>query len=519
MRRRNRRRSFLWQLAVRCWLVVTIGDLVAAAGAVEPFAIEVVDAATGRGVPLVVLRTTNEQVFVTDSAGLVAIDAPDLLGRKVYFHVASHGYEFPKDGFGFRGTALDVVAGGYARLEIKRLNLAERLYRVTGGGIYADSLRLGRDVPLPQPLAAGGVMGQDSVQAAVFGGRIHWFWGDTNRLTYPLGQFRTSGATSRLPADNGLPPDRGVDLTYYTNDDGFSRPMFEVDGPGVVWLDGVGVVADDAGREHLIGHFSRRKGLAEQLSHGVAELDADAGRFKVLEELPQDQTAHPQGQAFRLTDTDGQEYLAFATPYPTWRVSATLDAVLDTTQYEAFTPLVAGSRSDASPPPIERDAEGRVVYAWKRNAVPLTPAEEHELVEQGLLAPSEARWQTTDAATGDRVLLHAGSVRWNAFRNRWVMIAVQHYGQPSFLGEVWYAEADQPTGPWTKAVRIMTHDKYSFYNPTQHAFFDEDGGRLIYFEGTYTHTFSGNPVPTPRYDYNQIMYRLDLSDPRLEAAH
>src|SRR5262249_10991329 len=35
------------------------------------------------------------------------------------------------------------------------------------------------------------------------------------------------------------------------------------------------------------------------------------------------------------------------------------------------------------------------------------------------------------------------------------------------------------------------------------------------FEGTYSHTFSGNQNPTPRYDYNQLMYRLDLADPRL----
>jgi hypothetical protein len=45
--------------------------------------------------------------------------------------------------------------------------------------------------------------------------------------------------------------------------------------------------------------------------------------------------------------------------------------------------------------------------------------------------------------------------------------------------------------------------------------FDKDGGRIIFFEGTYTTTFSGNNDPTPRYDYNQIMYQLDLSDPRL----
>ena len=29
---------------------------------------------------------------------------------------------------------------------------------------------------------------------------------------------------------------------------------------------------------------------------------------------------------------------------------------------------------------------------------------------------------------------------------------------------------------------------------------------------------SGNPTPTPRYEYNQLMYRLDLSDPRLKPA-
>ena len=45
--------------------------------------------------------------------------------------------------------------------------------------------------------------------------------------------------------------------------------------------------------------------------------------------------------------------------------------------------------------------------------------------------------------------------------------------------------------------------------------FDQEGGRIIYFEGTYTNSFSGNPFKTPRYDYNQMMYRLDLADPRL----
>ena len=63
---------------------------------------------------------------------------------------------------------------------------------------------------------------------------------------------------------------------------------------------------------------------------------------------------------------------------------------------------------------------------------------------------------------------------------------------------------------------VVTHDRYSFYNPAHHPFFDQKGGRIIYFEGTYTAEFSGNDSPTPRYDYNQVMYRLDLGDPRLK---
>jgi hypothetical protein len=39
--------------------------------------------------------------------------------------------------------------------------------------------------------------------------------------------------------------------------------------------------------------------------------------------------------------------------------------------------------------------------------------------------------------------------------------------------------------------------------------------KFLDFEDTYTATFSGNKDPTPRYDYNQVMYQLDLSDQRL----
>ena len=71
----------------------------------QPFAIEVVDDQTGRGVPLVELRTVNEIRLRHRQPGVVAFDEPGLMGQTVFFHVKSHGYEFPKDGFGYRGKA------------------------------------------------------------------------------------------------------------------------------------------------------------------------------------------------------------------------------------------------------------------------------------------------------------------------------------------------------------------------------------------------------------------------------
>jgi hypothetical protein len=34
---------------------------------------------------------------------------------------------------------------------------------------------------------------------------------------------------------------------------------------------------------------------------------------------------------------------------------------------------------------------------------------------------------------------------------------------------------------------------------------------VIHFEGTYTNEFSANPEKTPLYNYNHILYRLDLA--------
>ena len=132
-----------------------------------------------------------------------------------------------------------------------------------------------------------------------------------------------------------------------------------------------------------------------------------------------------------------------------------------------------------------------------------------------VLKPQAAFVSASDGAT---VKPHRGSIAWNEYRGRWVTVFEEAFGKPSAFGEVWYAEADAPTGPWGKAVKVLSHHNYTFYNPRLHAELTPAKSPVLLFEGTYSQTFADHPLPTPRYDYNQILYRLDLDDAALRGA-
>jgi hypothetical protein len=506
-------------LVVFTVVCILAGVLRAAGAAGEPFGIRVVDSVSGRGVPLVELETVNHIRFVTDSAGWIAFAEPGLMNSTVFFFVRSHGYAFGKDGFGFAGKALKIRPGGSATLKIKRVNIAERLCRLTGGGIYRDSALLGKKAPLRRGLLNGRVFGQDSAQAAVYRGRAYWFWGDTQRPGYPLGHFQTAGATVELPKSGRLDPTGGINYKYFTSASGFSRKMCPIaDTPStMVWIDGLAVVSDASGTERLITHYSQMKSLSKRLGHGLAVWNdkkavfESAGKF-ALDEKWRTPTGHPI-----LITEQKRKWLVFVNPWPVVRAPARLAALGDSNKYEAFTCLKPGSRYAEGKAKVHRDASGKVVWGWKADTDPIAQTREKQMIAADILKPAEARFQLCDA-TGAEVRLHRGSVRWNAYVKRWILIGCQAGGGSSYLGEIWFAQADSPTGPWRRAVKIVTHDKYSFYNPVHHAFLDSKEGRFVHFEGTYTSTFSKAPRTTPRYDYNQILYRLDLNDPRLKPA-
>ncbi len=483
------------------------------------FAIQVVDEQTGRGVPMVELQATNRACYYTDSSGLIAFYEPGLMDRRVYFDISAHGYDFPPDGFGRRGVVLQTKPGGRSKLEIKRLNIAERLYRITGQGIYRDTIMLGRKAPIPEPLLSGEVTGQDSVLTAIYHGKLYWFYGDTNRVSYALGNFAISGATSDLP--DRMDPSVGFHRKYFVGNDGFSRQMVPISGEGVVWLSGLAVLPDESGREHMLAFFHRRRGLGAVLENGFVAYNDSREVFEIIKDVvPLDPVIIPMGHPFRM---QGDEYLYFTAPYPALRVKANRASYLDLSLYEGYTCLKQGSRY-AGPDRtlLDRNTRGKLIWDWKRDTPPLGPKEQQEMIAAGKMTRDESPFRLQDVESTKPFLLHESSCSWNAFRKCFVMIASEVNGA-TMLGEVWYSEAGRPEGPWINARKIITHankngDAHDFYNPTQHAFFDGEGGHFIYLEGTYVNTFSGNTYPTPYYEYNQIMYRLDLSDPRLSLT-
>jgi len=491
-----------------------LGPQLCTLGQAEPppsalFAIRVVDAETGRGVPLVELETVNHLRFYTDSNGTVAFREPGLMGRQIFFHVRSHGYEYPKDSFGYRGVRLKTTPGTEAVLKLKRLNIAERLYRVTGAGIYRDNRLLGRSAPIEQPLLNGMVFGSDSVVTAVYRGKLHWFWGDTNRPSYPLGNFHVPFATSLLPGQGGLDPGLGVNLTYAVGKNGFAKEAAKMPGKGPTWIDGLVVLPDKNQRPRLLAQYVKIKSPLTVYERGVVQFNDERQQFGHRATFPKAVPLYPHGHPFLHRAADAQEYVYFAGGMPLVRVRASLASYLDPSQYETYTFLPAGSGSD-----VQRNPDGSLKFEWRGGQPKLDLKQVNKLIAEKRIRAGESPVHLIDIETGKPVLTQQGSVYWNDHRQRWVMIISQSFGS-SMLGEIWFAEASRPEGPWVYARKIVTHDDYSFYNPKQHPYFAKDGGRTLFFEATYTSTFSGNKHPTPLYDYNQVMYRLELDDPRL----
>lgn len=484
------------------------------------FRITVVDDETGRGIPAVRLKTVNEIEYWTDSAGVVAFYEPDLMDQDVYFFVESHGYTFPADAwFKMHGRIVPVKSGGSATLKMHRDYAAQRLYRMTGSGIYRDSLLLGDKVP---PVVEAGkipVAGQDGGEATVYKGKLLWTWGDTGVPRFPLGVYKGTGALSDLPGKGGLDPEIGVEYTYFRDEKSQVRGI--VDMPGrVYWLGQLRTVFDPEGRERLLADYVEIENPMRVVERGLVEFNDDKGVFQLLAKYPDDSILpfdQFTGPPMRYSE-NGIQYFYYPSPYPSIRCPVDYRAQTDFSLREAFTCLKDGSRFDGSKEQLDRDADGRLRWTWKRNTDVVSEDDMRKLIESGAVRPEEQRFAPRDIDTGQPVYSHAGSVFWNEYRKRWVCLRLQGWGV-TLVGEVWYLEGDTPLGPWIYARKIATHKwkdhDYAFYTLAQIPEFDKNDGREIFFRGSFSAEFGDQKAPVPRYNYNVMAYKLHLDDPRV----
>jgi hypothetical protein len=433
-----------------------------------PCRIEVVEAGSGWPVPLIELRTIHQVRFVTDNAGVIAFDLPELMGTETWFDVLGDGYEVSKDGFGNRGVRLTPEPGKTLKVEVNRSSIARCLGRLTGAGVFAESQKTGRE----RDWRESGVLGCDSVQNAVHRGRFFWLWGDTLLPGYPLGIFDSTSATTPVRALASFEPPLRVKFDYFTDAKGKPRGVAKMPGNGPTWLTAYVSLPDKKGTAHLVATYMKIKGHLEAYEIGLCVWNDSTENFDRLRGIwtrsdrAQKPPPLPDGHPAFWRDENGKEWVLFGNPFPKLRCPATFEGWADASTWE-----------------------------------PLQP-------QESLAA----------AAGGSTVKPHTGSIAWNPYRKSWVTIFMEASGKPSAFGELWYAEAPDPTGPWGPAVKVLSHRNYTFYNPRLHPEFTLPDSPILIFEGTYTQEFADRPPPTPRYNYNQILYRLDLDDPLLKQA-
>ncbi len=434
-----------------------------------PCRIQILDQENGWPVPLVELTTTHNVSFWTDNAGVAAFDLPDLMGGETWLTVNSDGYEAPADGFGYRGFRFTPKPGGAFTFKVKRTSIAKRLGRITGGGLFGESQKLGERLDWKE----SGVLGCDSIQTATHKGKLFWLWGDTALAGYPLGLFHASSATLPLKPLARFQPPLALNLTYFRDGKGQPRNVANLfpDDPGPTWLGGTVSLRDAGGQSHLVATWTKIEPPMSSYRIGLCEWDEAALNYRSLKTLWEKKSGAPEpslipmGHASFWKDSSGKEWLLFGDPFPSIKMPAS---------YEAW--------KDPS--------------TWQKVETP----------------------EFLVSRDGGKVKPHRGSIAWNAYLKRWVAIFCEIGGKPSPLGEIWFSESQSPFGPWGKAVKVLSHQKYTFYNPLIHPNLTPEGSPILLFEGTYSQMFSDSPSKTPRHDYNQILYRLDLDDPWLNAA-
>ncbi len=428
----------------------------------RPFRVECIDAENGWPVPGVQLTTSAGHRFVSDNAGVVAIGEPDYYGRSMTFSVTGHGY---RPSSGASSVTLSVKAGGEAKVELARQYRAMRLGRIGGGGLFGESMKVGERLDEPED----GEVGRDSVQVKPYGDKLFWLWGDTNVRSYPLGVFNTTASYTANPPFSAWVPPVAPKYANFKNSDGNIRGVIDQPWGGLMWIFGLVDLKDKKGNAKLGGAWTCVSGNNANSSgscNGLCTWNPDTEKFditRVLNSSTNSCSMFPDGNNMKWTDEKGKKWILFGGPYPWLKIPDS---------YESW---------------CNPDTWEKLSYS--------------------------SRAATCKGSTTSTVTPKGGQMMWNAAIGKYVAI---FYLDLDF-GGLWYAEADSPFGPWYNAEKVCQMDNYNFYNPVVHAESDPTKPYLI-FEATYTDAFVGQPDPTARWNYTQVLYRLNLDGTACEAA-
>lgn len=480
--------------------------------AANVFLIRTVDAADGRGIPLVELEAFNALTLQSDNLGNIAVIEPDLVGKSVRFLVRGHGYRVPQiDFFGERSVTVKIEPGTIFTLALERTAIAERLYRITGSGRYRDSALAGIDLSGQPFELAGDVLGLDSAVPVVWQNRLLSFYGDT----LGPGRMNLSGSGAEIDLTRSGVPDLQLPLKFFTEQEGFASRMVPLPEPGFVWIETVvPLIADtDNEKEILACRYVIHKTLEEAVETGYAVFEELQGVFVPFRRI-ESSRPHKSARAVPVTYGDVAGFCL----QPWERITRTLSSFATPSEYEHYTCLITVDPASAAFDAcliggryyeIERGSTGRPQMKWRQGTLPYDAAVQKQLLKEGFIKIDETWLSLIELGSGRRIGDFTGSISYNQYRDRWVMFAQGN------TGEIWYSEADTFTGPWLYARKIIEHDAYNFYNPVHHPWFDADDGRKVYIEGTFTAFFTAKEHKKPRSDYNQVMYRMQLDDERL----
>jgi len=487
------------------------------------FRVDVVDDETGIGVPLVLLRTNNYLEYFSDSAGRVAFFEPGMMNTSVWFSVLADGYELnvrkTKGAYSYNapydsGFVVNTrVGAGPAIVYMTRKQHAERVYRLTGGGLYRDSVLTGAPIPetvadraLIDPLS--GSTGQDTLHLVNLNAtHVMYFFGDTvcprsarqnncnAKGMYTVAAVSDLGNDSRAEYQPSQPP-----RLKYIADSNHDAPH------------PIAPIAPLSQNTWIAGVFM-----------GIDDGDAASGRdnyssdvlFAAYFKNPGDGASPGQAkQGMAIWNASARQMEALGSPWPR-------NASLSLNGAHAVQVI---SPADA--------AKGFEAYAWFVNGY----------VTSRVLAKASAvaRYERFEHLPMPAMpTVSCNTVNWNAWAKRYLCLGDNRiddggiflFGGPVPITIAWSHDL---LGPYVNATEIIAHNASgaSCYNGLHMPHMDMEGGRVVHVACTYTAMWSNtdkdpnlwssclfginshqgcSPV-VPRYEYNNIVSRIDLQN-------